>query len=387
MGGERHHGVVREEWAVRVLRLDRQAIGQHLVYDLVDGEGRVLLGAGARITERYLELLQARGYLSVPVDDPVVKDVVVREPLPERVRTRVTDLVADSIRRAEDGTVAVTPALRAAVDDVLEALQRTAALTYNLLSLHSLDTYFFVHGVNVCIYSLLIGNALALDTVDKRHLGIGAILHDIGMIYYRELLERPGALTPGEHAQIRQHTEAGYELLRRQREVDLRSAHVAFQHHERLDGSGYPRGLSSEKISPWAKVVAIAEVFDSVTSSRNYAASMCTAEALDLLETDARAGRLDGYFVRYFVQRMSRYPAGTIVRMAAGTVGAVIRGDVPGQAFAEVRIISADGVSLLPTPTPVTADGSAPDSTVDTVLHDYPEALHAEIQAVFGGGG
>jgi HD-GYP domain-containing protein (c-di-GMP phosphodiesterase class II) len=364
---------------VRIMRLDDAAVGQRLIFDLVDQGGRVLLRAGAELTPRYVELLRRRGYLSVPVHDPLARDVEPTEPLTRELRQRVTEVTQEAVRRAAQGSLAVTPALRAVVGEIVGALQRTPMLTYNLLSLHSLDTHFFVHSVNVCVYSVLVAGALALDPVDLRHLGVGAILHDIGMVFYRDLVEKPGQLTPEEMEKIRHHTDEGFELLRRQTEVDLRSAHVAYQHHERLDGSGYPRGLAGDRIAPWAKVVAIAEVFDSVTSSRTYAPTLSVAEALDLLEAEASAGRLDAYLVRYFVQRMSRYPAGTIVRLGDGAVGLVVQADVPGLSPARVRVVSADGARLLPTPYHLDADGREPGTTVAASLPDYPEPLLGEV--------
>ena len=372
------------EWGlpVRIVGLDQRAIGQRLVYNLVDAHGRVLLSAGTPLTSRYLALLQGRGYVSIPVEDALGGGAAPSDPIPEPVRTRITDLVGDSVKRAERGLVAVTPGIRAAVNDVLACLLKSSNLTYNLLSLHSLEDYFFVHSVNVCVYSLVIAGGLALDPVDRRSLGIGALLHDIGMIYYRELMERPGVLTPEDLARIARHTEEGFELLRRQQEVDLRAAHVAFQHHERLDGSGYPRGIDGDRISPWARIVAIAEVFDSITSSRTYAPTKSTAEALDLLEADAQAQKLDPYLVRYFLQRMSRHPAGTIVRMGDGAVGVVLQGDVPGQGAAQVRIVSNDGERLEPGTRQVEADGSAPSASIVESLPDYPAALAGAVEAL-----
>ena len=363
---------------MRILPLDERAIGERLVYDLVDSAGRTLLSAGATITPRYLALLQGRGYASVPVDNPLAPDLTPTDPLPPALRKRITDTVAASFQRVEHRTVAVTSALRSVVNDVLAVLQKSTALTYNLLGLHSLDTYFFVHAVDVCIHSLIITPALALDDVDKRHLGIGAILHDIGMVYYDGLLSQPDTRAEGDLARVRQHTTDGFELLRRQSEVDLRSAHIALQHHERLDGSGYPRGLSGEKMHPWAKVVAIAEVFDSATSSRNYAPTLSAAEGLDLLQAEAQAGHLDPYLVAYFLRHMARYPVGTIVELGNGAVGITEKGDVPGREPARVRVLSADGRTLVPATT-LEADGTTPAATVVRTLSDWPSELRQEI--------
>ena len=365
---------------MRVVALDERTVGQHLVYDVVDGAGRILLPAGARITLRHVDILRRRGYVTIPVRDPLSGHADAEDILPSETRRRVTAEVRAGIDRAAQGALVVTHGLRSAVGAVLDAVTRTGALTCNLHNLHAPDTFFYVHAVNVCTYALMISTALALDPVDRRHLGIGALLHDIGLVGCRDLLDKPEFLTPEERERMQQHPAAGFEMLRRQTEVDLRAAHCVFQHHERLDGSGYPRRLAGTDISSWGMVVAIAEAFDSMTSTRVYARGRPAAAALDVLEADAASGRLDPYLVRHFVQRVSRYPAGTIVRLGDGAVGVVAQPDVPGHAPARVRIVSEDGETLTDGAEPRDIQGDRPGRSVAACLADYPEALHPALR-------
>lgn len=365
---------------MRIVALDERTVGQRLVYDVLDAAGRTLLPAGAEITRRYVDVLRARGYVSIPLRDPLSAPGEAADILPSETRRRVTAEVRVGMDRAAAGTLVVTPGLRSAVGEVLDAVTRTGALTCNLHNLHGPDTFFYVHAVNVCTYALMVSTALALDVVDRRHLGMGALLHDIGLVGCRELVDKPEFLTAEERERMRRHPAVGFEMLRRQTEVDLRAAHCVFQHHERGDGSGYPRGLRGTDISPWGMAVAIAEAFDSMTSTRVYARGRPAAAALDVLQADALSGRLDPYLVRHFARRISRYPSGTIVRMGDGAVGVVAEPDVPGHAPARVRIVSEEGQTLTDGGGLRDVADDEPSRSVAACLADYPEALHAALR-------
>ena len=115
-------------------------------------------------------------------------------------------------------------------------------------------------------------------------IGLGSMLHDIGKIAVsKEILLKPGKLTEEEFQVIKTHTTEGFEMLRNSYSVPLLVAHCAFQHHERLDGSGYPRGIKSKDIHDYAKVIAVADVFDAVTSNRVYRSAMLPHEGLEML--------------------------------------------------------------------------------------------------------
>ena len=130
------------------------------------------------------------------------------------------------------------------------------------------DSYIFTHSVNVALYSIAVGMELKLPRNQLEDIGLGALMHDIGKVSVpQEILMKPGKLTDEEFSIIKIHAEEGFDLLRNSHTVPLLVAHCAFQHHERLDGSGYPRGISEKDIHRYAKIIAVADVFDAVTSS------------------------------------------------------------------------------------------------------------------------
>lgn len=152
----------------------------------------------------------------------------------------------------------------------------------------SYDQYIFTHSLNVTLYSLAIGMHLKLSTKNLETLGLGAILHDVGkMKVPAEILMKPGKLTEEEFEEIKKHSEEGFRILRNVQTIPLLVAHCAFQHHERLNGSGYPRGIKGNEIHEFGKIIAVADVFDAVTSNRVYRQAMLPHEGLEILYAGA----------------------------------------------------------------------------------------------------
>src|SRR5690606_17963818 len=133
-------------------------------------------------------------------------------------------------------------------------------------------------------YSLAIGLKLGYSEAQLEGLGIGAILHDIGKVAIPlEILNKKGKLSEEEYTLVKEHTTNGFEILRKIEELPLLAAHCAYQHHERLDGSGYPRGLKGDDIHPYAKLLAVTDVFDALTTERSYRKAMLPHIALEVI--------------------------------------------------------------------------------------------------------
>ena len=363
---------------LRLLALGPEAIGERLALPVHNRVGRVLLAQGTVLNERLIERLADHGYQSVPVSDPLAPDVLPNETVRAELRAEAVETIAHCMdESAAGGRVQLPRNVRSVVDGILDSILRNGEVAMCCAALRSLENYTFIHSVNVCIYSVLVGTGLALDRTDMRHLGLGALLHDIGKIYYMDLVQKLGPLTPQERSRIERHTTDGYEMLRRCHDIDLRAAHVAFQHHERLDGSGYPRGLKGSEIHPWAAAVAIADVYDTITSDRAYGRAQPPHVALGELRAMAERGLLDRRLVHHFMNRVAAYPDGAILRLQGGEI-AVVAGQTPqGPACPHVRILTDTDMHVLPEPT----EHDVREGEVRAVLEDYPRAVRAQFQA------
>lgn len=354
---------------MRIIPINEQVIGKVLGHTVYDRAGRVLLRAGVELTERYVRQLRQRGYLSVAIDDPLAPDAVPIEVLQEETRKTATAAVERSFTEGKAEKIAI-PVVERVIDEILNDMTVNPDLAYNVTALRSLEEGVFVHSVNVAVFSLILATSLGLERSVLRRLGSGALLHDIGKIYFMDLVNKQGRLTAQEFAKIQQHTTEGYDLLRHQAGIDLLAAHVAYQHHERLDGSGYPRGLRGDDIHLWARLVAVADIYDTVTADRTYGVGTSPHAAMDELAQMAAAGKVEPRFVRHLSHRLAAYPEGSILLLETGELAVVVGQTDDGQT-PRVRVLTDANLDLVE-PTERIADRSGPETTIRTVLQDYP---------------
>jgi Rne/Rng family ribonuclease len=157
-----------------------------------------------------------------------------------------------------------------------------------------------------------------------RDLGVGALLHDVGKLMVpQEIVNKTDRLTAGELAEVRKHAMYGFEALRKNPDVNLISAHCAFQHHERYDGSGYPRSLQNSDIHQFAQIVALADVYDALTADVSYRPAVSVYEALAII-TRGAGSYFDPALVESFVANIAPYPIGSVVRLSDNRVGVVV---------------------------------------------------------------
>ena len=158
------------------------------------------------------------------------------------------------------------------------------------------------HSLNVTKYAMLLGRQLGLDDDEMRVLGQGAMLHDLGKIGIPdEILKKPGNLDDAEFERIKEHPKLTSEILAPLETSNYYSS-IARSHHERWDGKGYPDGLNGEEIPLLARIVAIADAWDAMTSNRVYRAGMCKTTALNILESEKDWGQWDPYLIEEFIK-------------------------------------------------------------------------------------
>jgi HD-GYP domain-containing protein (c-di-GMP phosphodiesterase class II) len=222
---------------------------------------------------------------------------------------------------------------------ILNELLADDYILYNLTEIKSVDDYTFEHSVNVCVLSLITGIGLGFDIQRLRELGVGAMMHDIGKLCIpRKILKKPSQLTVEEFEEIKKHTVLGYELLRKSNQVSMISAYIAFGHHERYDGSGYPLQLKGDNIQICARIVAIADVYDALTSDRVYRKKLRTNEVYEYITT-LGANHFDPSVIESFVKYVSVYPVGTGVLLNTKERGIVVRDNKIAPTRPVVRIV------------------------------------------------
>jgi len=213
---------------------------------------------------------------------------------------------------------------REVVDNCVDSILRNEDALLLLTKLKNKDAYTAEHSLNVSILSAAFGKKLGLLEEEIRTLGLSGLLHDIGKAKVPvDLLQKPGPLTPEEHGIMQNHANWGRDMLMALPRVVHAAVDVAYNHHERLDGRGYPRGLVDSQIPYFAKIVAIVDTYDAITSNRAYDRARSSREGLEIIHR-FRGIQFDPELAREFVLLIGIYPPGAIVEMKSGEVAIVI---------------------------------------------------------------
>ena len=209
------------------------------------------------------------------------------------------------------------------VDDVVGSINRHPDALLSLLRLKTADEYTYLHSVAVCALMVGLGRQLGLNDSESREAGMAGMLHDLGKAAMpQEILNKPGKLTSTEFEIIQQHPIRGEEMLRAGGQASQGVLDVCRHHHERFDGKGYPDRLDGPQLSLLARMGAVCDVYDAVTSNRPYKNAWDPAHALSQMAT--WSGHFDVAVFRSFVRCIGIYPTGSLVRMTSGRLAIVL---------------------------------------------------------------
>ena len=209
------------------------------------------------------------------------------------------------------------------VEEVASSVSRNPSALISLARLKTADDYTYMHSVAVCALMIALARQRGLDEARTREAGLAGLLHDIGkMMMPMEVLNKPGALTDAEFAVMRSHPQRGFELLSSGSAVPESALDVCLHHHERFDGSGYPHQLSGERIGELARMGAVCDVYDAITSTRPYKAPWGPADSLGRMAQ--WSGHFDSTMFQAFVKSVGIYPVGTLVKLQSGRLAVVI---------------------------------------------------------------
>ncbi len=272
--------------------------------------------------------------------------LVVRDKIPlDQELPAASTLYADCLSIAKDILVGVrsgaeldVKASEALVDDVIASAVRNPDALIALSKLRRHDAYTFTHGVNVSVLAVAFGAVLGLEPDALRELGMAGLFHDLGKTGVPDaILNKPGRLTPDEFRKVKAHPELGRQLLEG-RGVSEGVLLGVVEHHEKFDGSGYPKGLAGEDIHQWGRILGVADVYDALTSRRSYKDAMLPTRALGVLY-----GMCDLDFqsvlVERFIKFMGPYPVGSFVRLATGEYAFVRSANPVRTLFPELLVV------------------------------------------------
>ncbi len=209
------------------------------------------------------------------------------------------------------------------VEEISDSVLHNPGALINVVRLKRRDEYTYMHSVAVCALMLSQGRELGLEGEELRQAGMAGMLHDLGKACIPlEILNKPGKLTDAEFTIVKTHPARGHALLKQTGSASDTVLDVCLHHHEKIDGSGYPHGLSSEQITRIAKMGAVCDVYDAVTSERPYKSGWDPAEALRHMAQ--WKGHFDAYALQALVRAVGIYPVGSLVRLQSNQLAVVV---------------------------------------------------------------
>ena len=210
------------------------------------------------------------------------------------------------------------------VEELAESVFRNPGALVSLARLKTKDDYSYMHSVAVCALMVALARGLGMGVQACREAGLAGLLHDVGKaVMPLDLLNKPGKLTEAEFAVMRSHPVRGHALLAESGSADAVAMDVCLHHHERIDGSGYPHGLKGDAITQMARMGAICDVYDAISSTRPYKSAWDPADSVSRMAS--WAGHFDPILFAVFVRSLGIYPTGSLVRMRSGRLAVVVK--------------------------------------------------------------
>ncbi len=267
-----------------------------------------------------------------------------------RMYSDATNLAGSVWQMAKTEGTPDPKAARALVDSLAQAVSSNRTALIALTALKNYDNYTFTHMVNVSVLTMSQARALGIDGTPLRELGLAALMHDIGKVRTpTEVLNKPDKLTDAEFEIMRMHVVDGAEILRRTPEIPAVAPVIAFEHHLRLDGTGYPFGAKRSTLNIGTQLCGIADVYDAMRSQRAYQQAFPSDRILEVLKRND-GHQFDQNLVRRFTQLLGIYPPGNLVRLDNGALAVVTAVHAPDPFKPRVKIIVTSAGERLGTP-------------------------------------
>jgi len=241
------------------------------------------------------------------------------------VYQRLLDFVVKEIfEKVKEGEAQIEgKKVQVAVEMVVDRIRKgDSGLLYFATTHSTPDCYLHAHAVNVCIFSIHIGSGLGYDHTALLNLGVGALLHDLGMTRVMDIAEKKEKLSPEDYKKVQEHTRYTVDLLKQIKDIAEISMTIAQMSHERADGKGYPLGLSGTELSEEAQIVGLCDIYEALTHPRSYRARFLPFEALKEILKGKEL--FDSRVLKTFIQQITVYPVGSWIELSTGEQGEVI---------------------------------------------------------------
>lgn len=298
-------------------------------------DGRVLLGSSIRLTDKYIHRIRSMGIHSVSVSNPLVEraGLIYEETLPEDKKVEAIQTLKTAFTEARKGNTLNVDSISQMAAMILDSVRMNQIihLDSNIVA----DDPVYGHCLNVAALAAVIGNDMGYSAARMHELVMGALLHDIGKV-----------LADGDVTE-EDHPAKGFAYVRKIRKYSTVSAHVVYSHHENYDGSGFPRNLSGDNIHEYARITAVADAYDTLTSGQNPGGVLLPHEAYEAIMAMS-GSRLDKTIADIFLTKAPLYPVGSFVVLNDAYIGIVTDVRPKMQARPTVLLVADGARNFLP---------------------------------------
>ncbi len=334
----------------KFIRTDRLTVGMRIDQAVVDRMDRVLVHRGSILDEYVIAGLKKLGLPGVYIGDGIDEVVKSDDPM-AAIEASITPVVKNKIyklREEDPAKVQLSETVRKRVstgiqylynntdsdkfnhttnniaNDLMNALDENDALAIDISQLRASDEYTFRHSVDVATIAMVIAKNMKYNQEQIHDIGIAGLLHDMGKSKIpTEILNKPGKLTDEEFDVMKQHPVLGYRILQEKKNFKDIISIAVLQHHEKMNGRGYPMGVTAEKIIPYSRILSVADVYDALVTNRPYKKSYSQRTAVDILMSMTED--LDIDVMQTFLKCVILYPVDTIVRLSNGEYAKVVK--------------------------------------------------------------
>lgn len=321
--------------------------GMKIDQAIKDRMDRILIARGTLLNDYLIQSLKKLGiggvYIQEGQEDPETKPLEEPKPLSPLVRNNIAKLrtadpskvkLSESVKkRVSEGiqylynnsdSEKFANATNSITKDLMKAIHENDAIAVDINALKTSDEYTFKHSVDVATMSMIIAKKQGLKQEDVYNIGIAGLLHDMGKSKIPlEILNKPAKLNDEEFAVMKQHSILGYQILKEKNEFSTAISLAVLQHHEKMNGKGYPMGVTSDKIIPYAKILSIADVYDALVTERPYKKSFSQRTAVEMIMS--MTDELDITAMRSFLSSVILYPVDSTVQLSNGEEGRVVK--------------------------------------------------------------
>lgn len=308
----------------------------------------ILLNEGCGNLPAYKNKLSELNIHYLYIEDELSQGIVINDTVSEKTRQKGKKAIKDAISQVAQGKNLNVRQVKKIVKSILNDILDNKNILIGLTDIRTSDEYTFTHSVNVAVLSVILGNALHYDKYQLQKLGVGALLHDIGKAKIpNDIINKPGKLTSEEFHVIQEHPQLGFDAVKNNWELSPLSRTVILCHHEKVNGSGYPRRVSGTEIHVFAKIVAICDIFDALSADRCYSPKWELTEVIAHLRKISGT-ELDPVLTEKFISLVTPYPTGSIVNLPDGRRGIVFAQNKKNIQRPVLRIFEENAQRLLP---------------------------------------